>query len=145
MSENNKKQQNKITSYNIFIKDSFNIIYNRPSLGLLPKYIKTNIINLKNKKLCLIIVELAKIWKNFNNQDIILKYKNLISGYKYFTNNMYENIIINRINILNKFYLCLNFNLSIIYLFCFYKFLEICLNNSKTIRSIYPTPTLKYL
>lgn len=27
------RNQNKITSYNLFIKDSFNIIYNRPCLN----------------------------------------------------------------------------------------------------------------
>lgn len=80
-----RKVKYKITSYNVFIKDSFNIIYNRHSLGFLPKYIKNIIINYKNKKACLVIIELAKIWKNFDNIDIVLKYKNLISKYKYFT------------------------------------------------------------
>lgn len=53
----------KITSYNVFIKDSFNIIYDRPSLCFLPSYIKNIIINYKNKKACLVVIELAKIWK----------------------------------------------------------------------------------
>lgn len=144
MHMDNRKQQNKITSYNVFIKDSFNIIYNRPCLNFLPNYIKNIIVNYKNKKAYLIVIELAKIWKNFNNKDIILKYKGLISKYEYFTNHMYENIIINKTNILNKIYLCINFKVSIIYLLFFYKFLIICLSNTKLITNISPTPTLKY-
>lgn len=137
MCKNNRKQQNKITCYNIFIKDSFNIIYNRPSLNFLPKHIKNDIIKYKNKKACLIVVELAKIWNNLNNKKIVIKYKNLISKYKYFTNNVYENIIISKIDI---FYFCLNINLSIMYIICFYNFLIYCL--SKNVLS--PTPTLKF-
>lgn len=143
MLQNNRKQQNKITCYNIFIKDSFNIIYNRASLNFLPKHIKDDIIKYKNKNACLVVIELAKIWNNFNNKKVILKYKILISKYKYFTNNMYENIIINKIDI---FYLCLNINLSIIYILCFYKFLNYCLGtNIISIKNISPTPTLKII
>lgn len=139
-----RKVKYKITSYNVFIKDCFNIIYNRPSLGFLPTYIKNIIINYKNKKACLVIIELAKIWKNFDNVDIVLKYKNLISKYKYFTNDIYKNIIINKINILSRIYLFLNCILSIIYILCFYNFLKYCLYNEyKIIISITPTPTLK--
>lgn len=43
MCRNNKNQQNKITCYNIFIKDSFNVIYNRHSSNFLPKHIKDDI------------------------------------------------------------------------------------------------------
>lgn len=133
----------KITSYNVFIKDSFNIIYNRPSLGFLPKYIKDIIINYKNKKACLVIIELAKIWMKIDNINIVLKYKNLISKYKYFTNDIYNNIIINQIFILDKIYLFLNCILSIIYILCFYNFLEYCLcKNKEIIINIAPTPTL---
>lgn len=134
----------KITSYNVFIKDSFNIIYNRPSLGLLPNHIKDIIINYKNKKACIVVIELAKIWKKNDNINIVLKYKNLISKYKYFTNDIYINIIINKISILNKIYLFLNCILSIIYIICFYNFLKYCLcNNRKIIINITPTPTFK--
>ena len=135
----NKKQQNKITSYNIFIKDSFNVIYNRPSLGFLPDYIKNVIINYRNQKAYLIVIELAKIWNIFNNQNIVFKYKNLTSKYNYFTNSLYENMIIDKKNILNKINLCLNFKLSIIYILCFYKFLANCLGNTKINTNILPT------
>lgn len=137
------RNQNKITSYNLFIKDSFNIIYNRPCLNFLPNYIKNIIINYKNQKACLTVIELAKIWKNFNNKDIILKYKKLTSKYEYFTNHMYENIIINKTNILNNFYLFINFKISVIYILSFYKFLIFCLNDINLITNISPTPTLK--
>jgi hypothetical protein len=140
----NNKRQNKITSYNVFIKDSFNIIYNRPCLNYLPSCIKNNIINYKNKKAYLIIIELAKIWKNFNNKNIVLKYKGLISKYEYFTNHMYENIIIRKTNILNNFYLYMNLKVSIIYLLFFYKFLINCLSNTNLITNVFPTPTSKY-
>lgn len=134
----------KITSYNVFIKDSFNIIYDRPSLGFLFSYIKNIIINYKNKKACLVVTELAKIWKKNDNINIVLRYKNLISNYNYFTNDIYKNIVINKIYILNNFYLFLNCILSIMYIICFYNFIEYCLCNKKIIINITPTQTFNH-
>lgn len=132
------KTNYKITCYNIFIKDSFNIIYNRPSLDFIPKSIKNIIVKYRNKNACYVVVKLAKIWSNNDNKNIVLKYKSLAIKYKYFTNNIYKDIIINKIKILNKVYLFSNSILSIMYILCFYKFITFCLKDT----NILPTPTI---
>lgn len=134
----------RLHSYNIFIKDSFNTIYNRPNLGFLPEKIKNIVIKYKKKKADIVIVGLAKIWKDLNNQIIISKYKSLTSKYIYFTNDIYKNIV-KKNDIFKKFFeLYINIICSIIYILCFYNFLIICLiMNEKRKLYIIPTSTLK--
>lgn len=108
-----KNNNKKLTAYNIFIKDSFNIIYNRPCLNILPINIKNNISKYKNKKACIVVVELAKLWIDPKNYTIIYKYKLFNNQISFFTNNtynyitLYNNIVVMDINydfegILNK-------------------------------------------
>ena len=88
------KENKKITSYNIFIKDSFNIIYNRESLNILPDYLKKDIYRYKNKKANIVIVELAKIWMDKGNYIIKHKYKMLDNKNIFLTNKIYNSIIL---------------------------------------------------
>lgn len=88
------KENKKITSYNIFIKDSFNIIYNRESLNILPDYLKKDIYRYKNKKANIVIVELAKIWMDKGNYIIKYKYKMLDNKNIFLTNQIYNSIIL---------------------------------------------------
>lgn len=88
------KGNRKITSYNVFIKDSFNIIYNRKSLNILPDHIKKDIIKYKNKKANIVIIELAKIWMDDDNCIIKHKYKKFDNNNIFLTNNIYNSIIL---------------------------------------------------
>lgn len=88
------KENKKITAYNVFIKDSFNIIYDRKSLNILPEYIKKDIYKYKNKKANIVIVVLAKIWMDSNNSSIKYKYKMFDNKNIVFTNNIYNSIIL---------------------------------------------------
>jgi hypothetical protein len=92
----------KITTYNVFIKDSFNIIYNRKSLNILPEYIKKDIYKYKNIKANIVIVVLAKIWMDENNYYIKHKYKMLDNINILFTNNLYNSIILYN-NVINTY------------------------------------------
>lgn len=88
------KGNRKITSYNVFIKDSFNIMYNRESLNILPDYIKKDIIKYKNKKANIVIIKLAKIWMDDDNRIIKHKYKKFDNNNIFLTNNIYNSIIL---------------------------------------------------
>lgn len=94
MSNQNKKLRKKLTAYNIFIKDSFNTIYNRKCLKILPVYIGNNISKYKNKKACIVIIELAKLWIDPKNNEIVYKYKLYSNQISFFTNNTYDSIVL---------------------------------------------------
>jgi hypothetical protein len=94
MSNQIKKQRKKLTAYNIFIKDSFNTIYNRKCLNILPIYIENNISKYRNKKACIVIIELAKLWINPQNNEIVYKYKLYSNQISFFTNNTYNSIVL---------------------------------------------------
>jgi hypothetical protein len=87
-----KNCNKKLTAYNIFIKDSFNAIYSRKCLNILPIYIKSNISIYKNKKACIVIIELAKLWIDPKNSEIVYKYKLYNNQISFFTNNTYNSI-----------------------------------------------------
>lgn len=84
----------KLTSYNIFIKDSFNTIYNRKCLKILPIYIENTISKYKNKKACIVIIELAKLWVDPKYSEIIYKYKLYNNQILFFTNDTYNSIVL---------------------------------------------------
>ena len=94
MSNQNKKLRKKLTAYNIFIKDSFNTIYNRKCLKILPTYIENNISKYKNKKACIVIIKLAKLWTDPKNNEIVYKYKLYSNQISFFTNNTYDSIVL---------------------------------------------------
>lgn len=94
MSNQNKKLRKKLTAYNIFIKDSFNTIYNRKCLKILPIYIENNISKYKNKRACIVIIELAKLWIDPKNNEIVYKYKLYSNQISFFTNNTYDSIVL---------------------------------------------------
>lgn len=94
MSNQNIKLRKKLTAYNIFIKDSFNTIYNRKCLKILPIYIENNISKYKNKRACIVIIELAKLWIDPKNNEIIYKYKLYSNQISFFTNNTYDSIVL---------------------------------------------------
>ena len=122
-----------ITAYNTFIKDAFNIIYNRPCLNILPKDVKNVICKYKNIRANIVIIELAKIWKRNTSKTIVFRYKTLIQKIGLFTNQIYNNIAIyNTIYEKNNknVYLFLSFNLifPFVYILSFLMFLIICLS-----------------
>ena len=104
-----------ITAYNTFIKDAFNVIYNRPCLNILPN-------NVKNV-----------IWKRSASKTIIFKYKYLVQKVGVFTNQIYNNIVIYRtVNNKNNYNILTDvlFNLTfpIMYILLFFIYLIMCLS-----------------
>lgn len=85
------KDEKKMNSYTLYIKDVTNIIKESPNLKYLPNNIINRIKNCKDKKRNEQFKEFGDIWNELPN-DIKIKYKNLCQN-KDFTNIKYNEMI----------------------------------------------------